>query len=634
MGKKHKKHKSSGWQHADDYGSSDKTPLKLVLKLGSEVMYDSDHPPGGGSSHKRKKRKKKRHREEEEERDSMLVSPESRSMTPDMHGHESDVELSSSETRQDKTAETIIVQPEIPPIKPVTVQIEKFSKVKPPRPFMSKAKRNALNNLLEHILKQLERKDPHEVFAWPVNDMIAPGYSSMISEPMDFSTMRNKIITNQYFDVNEFKRDFELMINNCCTYNKLDTIYYEIAKKVLAAGMKIMSRERLKHMKRTLSFLNDLSKKDISDILVMPMMEEESIEVEAAVPESIPRETKSDVSEMECDLTEGDLKAHPDAVSFTDADNEDTVAPDAIQAMKRAQKKLADTCPKNRMGFLRMDDDGKTTLSIVNPEFGEERSREVDLGSLTSHLVDGIDIMPEPKEDKRNKVTPIQYLSYGPFSSYAPSYDSRISNLTKDESDLLLSAYGSETGYMFANSMQEFVSTADKGLLRMVGDLLDTVTHHAHSQAYQDIEAKRRKQSNDQSTRKSEAIVSTKPSINFDNLRSLKELGIDVSFVDEIESKQVDQQKAAEKQLKTDRSIHDSLNKGSVLIKKLEQAQYQRLSQKAPNNEPNLKPPDDKEQQIALELQKTLADLTATTSPRSVLDQSALRQTLGVTTTV
>ena len=45
---------------------------------------------------------------------------------------------------------------------------------------------------------------------------------------------------------------------------------------------------------------------------------------------------------------------------------------------------------------------------------------------------------------------PVNYLSYGVFSSYAPTYDSSSSNLSKDDSDLLLTTYGDEAGLQYA----------------------------------------------------------------------------------------------------------------------------------------------------------------------------------------
>lgn len=64
--------------------------------------------------------------------------------------------------------------------------------------------RPALQKLLELLLPNLERKDPRQFFAWPVTDSIAPNYSSIITKPMDFSTMKQKIEDNQYRTLQEF----------------------------------------------------------------------------------------------------------------------------------------------------------------------------------------------------------------------------------------------------------------------------------------------------------------------------------------------------------------------------------------------------------------------------------------------
>lgn len=49
------------------------------------------------------------------------------------------------------------------------------------------------------------RKDSNGFFAFPVTDNIAPGYSSIISHPMDFSTMKTKIEDSLYSSVAEFR---------------------------------------------------------------------------------------------------------------------------------------------------------------------------------------------------------------------------------------------------------------------------------------------------------------------------------------------------------------------------------------------------------------------------------------------
>lgn len=79
-------------------------------------------------------------------------------------------------------------------------------------------KRRPLSRLLEHLLRNLEKRDPHQFFAWPVNDNFAPGYSNIIRRPMDFSTIKQKIDDNEYKSLNCF------IVSNWCYWN-LDWLY-------------------------------------------------------------------------------------------------------------------------------------------------------------------------------------------------------------------------------------------------------------------------------------------------------------------------------------------------------------------------------------------------------------------------
>jgi len=57
-----------------------------------------------------------------------------------------------------------------------------------------------------HILYYLQRrKDANGFFAFPVTENIAPGYYSIITRPMDFSTMKTKIHNGDYRSVAEYK---------------------------------------------------------------------------------------------------------------------------------------------------------------------------------------------------------------------------------------------------------------------------------------------------------------------------------------------------------------------------------------------------------------------------------------------
>lgn len=68
-----------------------------------------------------------------------------------------------------------------------------------------KLPRSALRFFLKHLHRQIQRNDPEGVFAEPVTDDIAPGYSSIIKRSMDLQTIGAKIDSNSYSTVDEFK---------------------------------------------------------------------------------------------------------------------------------------------------------------------------------------------------------------------------------------------------------------------------------------------------------------------------------------------------------------------------------------------------------------------------------------------
>ena len=80
------------------------------------------------------------------------------------------------------------------------------------------------------------RHDGYSVFADDVSDSEAPGYSEVISQPMNFYRMREKIETKTYGDPAEaFKNlyeDFLLVFDNCYAYNDTDGEVVQEAARV------------------------------------------------------------------------------------------------------------------------------------------------------------------------------------------------------------------------------------------------------------------------------------------------------------------------------------------------------------------------------------------------------------------
>ncbi|XP_041651022.1 bromodomain-containing protein 1-like isoform X2 [Cheilinus undulatus] len=98
--------------------------------------------------------------------------------------------------------------------------------------------------LLRAVLSQLQEKDQYSIFAQPVSIKEVPDYLDHIKNPMDFSTMRQRIDAHNYRSFDEFEGDFNLIIDNCMSYNAKETFFYKAAQRMLDHGGVILRRAR------------------------------------------------------------------------------------------------------------------------------------------------------------------------------------------------------------------------------------------------------------------------------------------------------------------------------------------------------------------------------------------------------
>ncbi|XP_051979030.1 bromodomain-containing protein 1-like isoform X3 [Xyrauchen texanus] len=98
--------------------------------------------------------------------------------------------------------------------------------------------------LLRAVLDQLQERDQTKIFAQPVSIKEVPDYLDHIKHPMDFSTMRKRIDSHGYKNLDEFEDDFNLIINNCMKYNAKDTTFYRAAVRLRDYGGAILRKTR------------------------------------------------------------------------------------------------------------------------------------------------------------------------------------------------------------------------------------------------------------------------------------------------------------------------------------------------------------------------------------------------------
>lgn len=97
--------------------------------------------------------------------------------------------------------------------------------------------------ILRPILTDLQNHAASWPFLEPVNTAEVTDYLNVIKRPMDLKTMDFNLEKDHYQDIEEFIRDFDLIVSNCKLYNSEHTPYFKCAKN-LDSFFKQMMREK------------------------------------------------------------------------------------------------------------------------------------------------------------------------------------------------------------------------------------------------------------------------------------------------------------------------------------------------------------------------------------------------------
>lgn len=504
-----------------------------------------------------------------------------------------------------------------------------------------KQSRSPLARLLDHLLKALEKRDPHQFFAWPVTDDIAPGYSSIITRPMDFSTIRQKIDDNEYTSVSEFSEDFKLMCENAIRYNHSETVYHKAAKKLLHVGARLLQPENLMRSLRPLmTYMRELTSKELGFELPAhsesqdndhPMLDSADEAVAAAVDEGINAQINAQLEEEE---KRKQIRLDNNPGSKFEPFVDDLTAEEVLQQVQKAalnaRTKLIKKKSANRMGFLRHLKDGTTTMSILIDNENNAPEKVVSLEAFTGKLQYGTALLQGFREDRRNFAKTVKPLSYGAFSSFAPIFDSRFSNLSKEESEMVLNTYGDETGADYAESIMKY--TKDSPYAGGIAhSLLDILTNGDHRKTFGNLyESDMQRQEKDAvkhtfpetAEREEERQKYSTVKIDFRNLRSLSSLGVDVQFMDDLEQ-QINCANMTN-------SLQQSLNENSGLIQKLHQIQTDRLSAPLPAHLSYVQRAGEDEIELAAQITNNLTQIAKQLPPVAIASPHGIRKAMGI----
>lgn len=92
---------------------------------------------------------------------------------------------------------------------------------------------------LQTLLRRIEKNDHYAFFADPVDTTVAIDYLTVVREPMDFSTMRRRLLAGEYSPaphgrgIEAMERDVALICSNCMAYNPPTTEFHREAKLLI-----------------------------------------------------------------------------------------------------------------------------------------------------------------------------------------------------------------------------------------------------------------------------------------------------------------------------------------------------------------------------------------------------------------
>lgn len=223
----------------------------------------------------------------------------------------------------------------------------------------------------------------------------------------------------------------------------------------------------------------------------------------------------------------------------------------------------------------------------------------------------------------------VKQINYGSFCSFAPIFDSRFSNLTKEESELILNTYGDETGTEYASSIMEF-SKESCYAMTLANSLLDILTHGEHRKTF-DVLTENQQQRNDQaqieenfpsSADAEDAKKYDNVQIDFNYLHTLSDIGVDTGFLNEIEHNY--------KTMVLHKKLEEQLLNNSTLIERLQQVQNERLSHPLPVHLSHVNHPNTDEIELANQITTNLTEMAKQLPPETIISCQALRKAMGI----
>uniref|UniRef100_A0AC34F523 Bromo domain-containing protein n=1 Tax=Panagrolaimus sp. ES5 TaxID=591445 RepID=A0AC34F523_9BILA len=353
----------------------------------------------------------------------------------------------------------------------------------------------------DYILRKLILKDPEGYFTYPVSTHVAPDYHQIITKPMNFLTIRQKLSANEYTKLEEIKDDFLLICDNAMLYNNPHTVYYVAAQKLQALTKYYFSEDYLEYLRYTLPFGRDLERQ----ILGLP-------------EKDIPQRTQRVPTEPRPAFQKQQMESITAKKLLADA-------PAALR------KKLTTEVPKWPLGYID-NHEGAVALNLVT----STEAAKIPLGDLIGKIEAGHTGLLQNFEEAFPALTPSSYLNYEPFASFAPMYDTTWATMNQRDSELLTQTYGDRENAADIFQLRQMVVDSGGYFLELFDNMLNNLTDGEHSRTIETLQTTEKDVLEAVEKNLERPTTPTSFQKLLDDIATLENIGIDTSFVEEIKA--------------------------------------------------------------------------------------------------
>jgi Bromodomain len=173
---------------------------------------------------------------------------------------EATIDIESIETLEDKTVnclqqtsfdgkEAMIINAVTPPLKKFLLKYKDIHGIKTSEINGNAAQPDRLDETTRQkmlsVIRGLRLHEHYWVFAHPVTEDIAEDYLDFISEPMDLTTIKTKLESEDYTSFADVLQDIRLIFDNCLTYNGRSGKYAKYAREFEQQIRVLMARRGL-----------------------------------------------------------------------------------------------------------------------------------------------------------------------------------------------------------------------------------------------------------------------------------------------------------------------------------------------------------------------------------------------------